>query len=97
MARTAHVPVRRCVACRATAPKASMARIVRGAEGAVALDPTGRAAGRGAYVCSAKCFGQARERRLLERALRCRVSGEDYERVAEGLRDALESLSKTEE
>ena len=75
------VPTRCCVACRAQAP----------------FDPTGRAAGRGAYVCSATCFERARERRLLERALRCRLGDEDYERVAEGLRGALERLSKTEE
>lgn len=91
------VPTRCCVACRAQAPKGSLLRIVRDAKGAAAFDPTGRAVGRGAYVCSAACFERARERRLLERALRCRLGDEDYERVAEGLRGALERLSKTEE
>ena len=70
------VPSRCCVACRAQAPKDSLLRIVRDAEGAAAFDPTGRAAGRGAYVCSAACFERARERRLLERSEERRVGKE---------------------
>ena len=62
------VPTRCCVACRAQAPKGSLA-----------------------------AQGDQRDQLLLERALRCRLGDEDYERVAEGLRGALERLSKTEE
>jgi uncharacterized protein len=46
-----HVPMRTCAACRAVHPKRSMTRVVRMADGSVALDPTGKAAGRGTYVC----------------------------------------------
>jgi predicted RNA-binding protein YlxR (DUF448 family) len=46
-----HVPMRTCAVCRSVQPKRSMTRVVRAADGSVALDPTGKAAGRGTYVC----------------------------------------------
>jgi predicted RNA-binding protein YlxR (DUF448 family) len=46
-------------------------RLVRDAEGHVALDPTGKRAGRGAYLChDPACWDQALRRHGLERALR---------------------------
>ena len=51
--RPRHVPQRTCVACRQGKAKREMVRIVRTAEGGVRLDPTGKLAGRGAYVCEA--------------------------------------------
>jgi predicted RNA-binding protein YlxR (DUF448 family) len=46
-----HVPMRTCAACRLVRPKRSLTRIVRAPDGAVAIDPTGKAAGRGTYIC----------------------------------------------
>jgi predicted RNA-binding protein YlxR (DUF448 family) len=46
-----HVPMRTCAACRQVRPKRSMTRVVRAADGSIAPDPTGKAAGRGTYVC----------------------------------------------
>ena len=46
-----HVPMRTCAACRTVRPKRSMTRVVRGVDGSVAIDPTGRLAGRGTYIC----------------------------------------------
>jgi uncharacterized protein len=58
------------VACRTTRPKRELVRIVRAPGGAVALDATGRAPGRGAYLCrDAACWTTAARRRALERAL----------------------------
>jgi len=45
------VPTRTCVACRTARPKRDLVRIVRTPAGQVVEDPTGRLAGRGAYVC----------------------------------------------
>lgn len=45
-------PTRTCVACRATHDKRGLLRVVRTPEGEVRYDPSGRAAGRGAYVCA---------------------------------------------
>ena len=46
-----HVPMRTCAVCRQVKPKRSMTRVVRGADASVALDPGGKAAGRGTYIC----------------------------------------------
>jgi predicted RNA-binding protein YlxR (DUF448 family) len=46
-----HVPMRTCAACRHVKPKRSMTRVVRTADGSIALDATGKAAGRGTYIC----------------------------------------------
>ncbi len=44
--------------------------MVRSPEGMIAIDPTGRAPGRGAYLCNdAACFATAGRRHALERAL----------------------------
>lgn len=77
--------LRSCAVCGLQAKKVSLMRIVRGADGQVNFDATGRAPGRGAYVCSVACFDNARKTKKLERALRCRMSEEDYERIADAL------------
>ncbi|HVH63015.1 MAG TPA: YlxR family protein, partial [Candidatus Dormibacteraeota bacterium] len=50
MAKESHKPVRTCVACRQEAGKGQLVRFVRSPQGAVALDASGRAPGRGAYL-----------------------------------------------
>ena len=72
---------RTCIACGAQAGKAELLRIVRTAGGA-AYDPTGRVAGRGAYVCSAGCFAAAVKAGRLSRALRTKVGEHDCESIA---------------
>ena len=47
--RVKHIPQRTCIGCRTVAPKRSMIRIVRSSDGVV-LDPSGKLAGRGAYL-----------------------------------------------
>jgi uncharacterized protein len=69
--RPKHIPVRTCVACRRADAKRGLFRLVRDADGRVAIDPTGKRAGRGAYLChDPACWEQALKRRGLERALR---------------------------
>lgn len=69
--RPKHVPQRTCIACRRTDAKRGLVRLVRDAEGHVALDPSGKRAGRGAYICRDRaCWEQALKRHGLERALR---------------------------
>lgn len=46
-----HIPMRTCAACREVRPKRSLTRIVRAPDGTVAIDPTGKMAGRGTYIC----------------------------------------------
>lgn len=67
------MPVRTCVACRAALEKGSLVRLVARA-GAVEVDSTGRAPGRGAYICpSTACVEKAARSAPWARALRTSV------------------------
>ena len=64
-------PRRTCVVCRSTAAKRTLHRIVRSPAGTVSYDPTGKAAGRGAYLCGQPdCLEMAVRRRSIQRALK---------------------------
>ena len=77
MPKAPHEPVRTCVACRLEAGKGAMVRIVRRAEGGAAVDLTGSANGRGAYLHrEALCIEIARKKKALERALKTSISPE---------------------
>jgi predicted RNA-binding protein YlxR (DUF448 family) len=83
-------PQRSCVACRQTAEKRTLLRFVRDAQGGVAVDASGRAAGRGAYVCAdAACFAKACKNRALERALRVTIHAGDQQRLAAEFAEAM--------
>jgi uncharacterized protein len=65
------LPQRTCVACREVEQKRGLIRLVRTADGRVQIDPSGKQAGRGAYLCARPaCWNAALKRRALERALR---------------------------
>lgn len=49
--RPKHVPQRTCVACRQVKSKRELIRVVRAPDGKVFVDETGKANGRGAYLC----------------------------------------------
>lgn len=64
------VPTRSCVVCRTSREKRELLRIVRAPDGAVHFDATGRANGRGAYVCRDEaCIEGASGKGTLARAL----------------------------
>jgi predicted RNA-binding protein YlxR (DUF448 family) len=70
MAKVRRVPQRQCVACRQMRPKRELVRVVRTPAGEVRVDPTGKVAGRGAYVCpAADCADVALRAGRLEHAL----------------------------
>lgn len=63
-------PVRTCVACRTERQKREFVRIVRMPDGTVSMDMTGRANGRGAYICAdGSCWAAAIKKKAIERAL----------------------------
>jgi len=63
-------PTRTCVACRTERQKRDFVRIVRTPDGSVSFDETGRANGRGAYLCAdASCWQLALKKGSIERAL----------------------------
>ncbi len=69
--RQKHVPQRMCAVCRDTNAKRTLTRIVRTDESSFMVDETGRANGRGAYLCDkASCWEKAATTPVLARALR---------------------------
>jgi predicted RNA-binding protein YlxR (DUF448 family) len=69
-------PTRTCVACRTEREKNDLVRIVRMKTGEnvqdveVRVDPTGKASGRGAYLCAGPaCWSKALKTRAVQRAL----------------------------
>jgi len=76
------VPTRTCTGCATSSDKRAFVRFVRTPEGHVEVDPTGKANGRGAYLCAdADCFERARKRRRLDSALRVTLREDDYTRL----------------
>ncbi len=79
--RERRLPQRTCVACREALNKRSLLRLVRTAAG-VEIDPTGKKAGRGAYLHNkSSCWEQALKDDLLERALRTTLRDDERERL----------------
>ena len=73
------VPIRRCLATNQPFPKQEMFRIVRTPEGAVIIDDTGKANGRGAYLSKTKeAFMIAKSKKLLDKHLEVNVSEDIY-------------------
>ena len=69
-----HVPQRTCIACRQVAGKRSLIRIVRTGQG-VEIDPTGKKAGRGAYLHpNQQCWQAILTGNRLGQALRTTIS-----------------------
>ncbi len=75
-------PVRTCVACKTPSDKRQLVRIVRTPQGDVHVDPSGKANGRGSYVCLAQgCFENALAKRRLDSALRVNLKEDDLDRL----------------
>ncbi len=80
-------PLRMCTGCGEMKPKKELVRVVKSKEGDISLDLTGRANGRGAYVCrQVSCLQAARKGRRFERAFSCKIPDEVYDRMEEALR-----------
>ncbi|MFY9249816.1 MAG: YlxR family protein [Vulcanococcus sp.] len=75
--------LRRCVTCRALLDRQHLLRVIRLAEGGMALD---QGMGRSAYLCPTEsCFEEAKRRKRLQKALRCQVSDSIYAALAQRL------------
>ena len=69
--RPKHIPQRTCIACRKVDAKRGLCRLVRLEDGRVAVDASGKRAGRGAYLCAERgCWELALKRTTIERALK---------------------------
>jgi predicted RNA-binding protein YlxR (DUF448 family) len=78
--RRKHIPLRSCIACREKLPKRELIRIVRTPEGTLEIDPDGKRAGRGAYLCrKRRCSETALNPGRLSQSLKCAVTASEAE------------------
>lgn len=75
-----HIPQRTCVGCRTVLAKRTLVRVVRREEG-VLVDPTGKLAGRGAYVHSQRSCWERALKGALASALKTTLTLEDRQRL----------------
>jgi uncharacterized protein len=75
-----HIPHRTCIGCRTVLPKRSLIRIVRRVEG-VQIDPTGKLAGRGAYLHSQRSCWEKGLKGSLAHALKTTLTADDIQRL----------------
>lgn len=81
------IPQRLCTGCGEMKPKKDLVRVVKPKDGEIDLDLTGRANGRGAYICpKLSCLQAARKARRFEKAFSCKIPDEVYDRMEEALK-----------
>ena len=81
--------LRMCIVCRERSDKKELVRVVKNKNGEIFLDKTGKANGRGAYVCKSKeCFDKLKKTRALNRAFKCEIPLEVYEKLGEEIENA---------
>lgn len=84
------IPMRKCLGCGEMFPKKELVRVVKTKTGEengeetylISLDKTGKASGRGAYVCKkVKCLEIAEKAKRFQRALECQIPAEVFEKM----------------
>lgn len=82
------IPLRKCNGCGEQKEKRELVRIVKNSNGEISLDLTGKAAGRGAYICpNADCLAKARKSKRIDKVFECAVPGEVYDKLEEQLKN----------
>ena len=74
------IPQRTCMGCNETKNKNELIRIVKNKEEKIFVDETGKADGRGAYICNnAECLERAIKSKRLEKCFETKIDNEIYE------------------
>lgn len=74
-----NIPQRTCMGCNAKKDKKDFIRIVKNKENEISLDKTGKAQGRGAYICNdIKCLEKLIKSKRLERIFEMKISDKIY-------------------
>ena len=76
--------LRMCIVCRGQSDKKALLRIVKNKDGEIFVDKSGKANGRGAYICKDKeCFDKLCKQKSLNKAFKCNISDEIYQKIGE--------------
>ncbi len=96
--RPKHIPQRTCIGCRQVRGKREMVRVVRTQDGRVDIDPTGKRAGRGAYICNRRsCWEAALSRGRLDHALETQMSEANRQALLESAQGLPEEPATPEQ
>ena len=77
-----NLPQRTCIGCNSQKNKNKLIRIVKNKDGVISIDRTGKASGRGAYICDApECLEKAIKSKRLERTFEMKIPDEIYENL----------------
>lgn len=88
------MPQRTCLACRQVKPKKELIRLVKTASGTIEIDATGKADGRGAYLCKdPACWEKIVKSNCIDHAFKSIIRREDREKLAAGGKCLLEELA----
>lgn len=75
-------PLRMCIACREMKSKKELLRIVKNKEGKIFVDETGKANGRGAYICrNVACVEKLKKQKILNKAFKMMIDESVYEEI----------------
>ncbi|MBU5669073.1 YlxR family protein [Peptoniphilus sp. MSJ-1] len=86
MTKIRKIPMRTCIGCREQKPKKDLIRVVKNKEDEIFIDKTGKANGRGAYICNDKnCLEKAVKSKALNRAFSTEISKETYEELIQSV------------
>ena len=81
---TKNIPLRMCCVCRESKDKKELLRIVKNKDGEIFIDPTGKANGRGAYICKdGNCAKEAEKKKALERSFKVSIDKELFSSLLE--------------
>ena len=73
-------PQRTCLGCKESKNKKELIRIVKQNDGKIFIDKTGKANGRGAYICNnIECLEKAIKSKRLENNFETKIDNEIYE------------------
>lgn len=79
------VPMRKCIGCMESKPKKDLIRIANW-EGNITVDFTGKAKGRGVYLCNnPECIEKAKKKNALQRSFQMNIDEATRERIFEEL------------
>ena len=74
--------LRMCIACREMKDKRDLLRIVKNKEGQIFVDKTGKANGRGAYICKdVNCLNKLKKQKTLNKAFKMMINEEVYKQI----------------
>lgn len=76
------IPQRTCIGCNSKKDKKDFIRIVKDNQNNISIDKTGKANGRGAYICdSMDCLEKAIKNKRIEKSFKMNIDEKVYEEL----------------